>query len=71
MSKVMERTTPEHRPRRRGPGARKMNARRIVGVAGRPLKLARKGETMTTAAMVAYAYDQIDQARVALNTVSK
>ncbi len=28
--------------------------------------LARKGETMTTAAMVAYAYDQIDQARVEL-----
>ena len=25
--------------------------------------LARKGETMTTAAMVTYAYDQIDQAR--------
>jgi hypothetical protein len=28
--------------------------------------LARKGETMTTAAMVTYAYDQIDQARTAL-----
>ena len=28
--------------------------------------LARKGETMTTAAMVTYAYDQIDQARAAL-----
>ena len=28
--------------------------------------LARKGETMTTAAMVTYAYDQIDQARVEL-----
>jgi hypothetical protein len=28
--------------------------------------LARKGETMTTAAMVAYAYDQIDQARTEL-----
>ena len=28
--------------------------------------LARKGETMTTAAMVAYAYDQIDQARAQL-----
>jgi hypothetical protein len=25
--------------------------------------LARKGETMTTAAMATYAYDQIDQAR--------
>ena len=28
--------------------------------------LARKGETMTTAAMVAYAHDQIDQARAEL-----
>jgi predicted ATPase len=33
--------------------------------------LAHKGETMTTAAMVSYAYDQIDQARTALNAVSK
>jgi len=33
--------------------------------------LARKGETMTTAEMVAYAYDQIDQARAELNTVPK
>ena len=33
--------------------------------------LARKGEAMTTAAMVAYAYDQIDQARTELNGVSK
>ena len=33
--------------------------------------LARKGETMTTAEMVTYAYDQIDQARAELNTVSK
>ena len=33
--------------------------------------LARKGETMTTAAMVAYAYDQIDQVRAGLNAVSK
>ncbi|MGO8767668.1 hypothetical protein [Mycobacterium sp.] len=33
--------------------------------------LSRKGETMTTAAMVTYAYDQIDQARAALNAVSK
>ena len=33
--------------------------------------LARKGETMTTTAMVAYAYDQIDQARTELNAVSK
>jgi hypothetical protein len=33
--------------------------------------LARKGETMTTAAMASYAYDQIDQARTELSTVSK
>jgi len=32
---------------------------------------ARKGETMTTAAMVTHAYDQIDQARTELNAVSK
>jgi predicted ATPase len=33
--------------------------------------LARKGETMTTAAMATYAYDQIDQARAELKTVSE
>jgi predicted ATPase/class 3 adenylate cyclase len=33
--------------------------------------LARKGETMTTAAMVTYAYDQIDEARTELEAVSK
>jgi hypothetical protein len=33
--------------------------------------LAHKGETMTTTAMATYAYDQIDQARAELNTVSK
>jgi hypothetical protein len=33
--------------------------------------LARKGETMTTAEMATYAYDQIDQARTELNTVSE
>jgi tetratricopeptide (TPR) repeat protein len=33
--------------------------------------LARKGEAMTTAAMVTYAYDQIDQARAELNAISK
>ena len=33
--------------------------------------LARKGETMTTAAIAAYAYDQIDEARTELNAVSK
>ena len=32
--------------------------------------LARKGDVMTTAAMAAYAYDQIDQARTELNAVS-
>jgi hypothetical protein len=33
--------------------------------------LARKGATMTTAAMATYAYDQIDQARSELNAVSE
>ncbi len=33
--------------------------------------LARKGETMTTAVMATYTYDQIDQARAELNAVSK
>ena len=33
--------------------------------------LARKGETMTTAAMATYAYDQVDQVRAELNTVAK
>jgi len=33
--------------------------------------LARKGETMTTSAMATYAYDQIDQARIELDAVSK
>jgi hypothetical protein len=33
--------------------------------------LAHKGETMTTAVMVTYAYDQIDQARTELPDVSK
>ena len=33
--------------------------------------LARKGETMTTAEMVTYAYDQIDQARAQLSVASK
>jgi hypothetical protein len=32
---------------------------------------ARRGEQMTTAAMVTYAYDQIDQARAELEAVSK
>jgi hypothetical protein len=33
--------------------------------------LTHKGETMTTAAMATYAYDQIDQARAELDAVSK
>jgi hypothetical protein len=33
--------------------------------------LARKGETMTTAAMATYAYDQIDQARTELEQASE
>jgi predicted ATPase len=33
--------------------------------------LAHEGETMTTAAIATYAYDQIDQARTALNAVSE
>ena len=33
--------------------------------------LACKGETMTIAAIAAYAYDQIDQARTELSEVSK
>ena len=33
--------------------------------------LARKGETMTTAAMATYAYDQIDQARAEVDAASK
>ena len=33
--------------------------------------LAREGETMTTSAMATYAYDQIHQARAALNAVSE
>ena len=33
--------------------------------------LACKGEGMTTAAALAYAYDQIDQARAELKAVSK
>lgn len=33
--------------------------------------LAHRGETMTTAEIVTYGYDQIDQARTELNAVSK
>ena len=40
-------------------------------VLGNPVyeSLARKGETMTAAAMATYAYGQIDQARAELNAV--
>jgi hypothetical protein len=44
--------------------------RDVLGVATYE-SLARKGETMTTAEMVTYAYDQIDQARAELDAVSK
>jgi hypothetical protein len=44
--------------------------REVLGVQAYE-SLARKGEAMTTAAMVTYAYDQIDQARAELNAVSK
>ena len=44
--------------------------RNVLGVATYE-SLARKGEAMTTAAMVTYAYDQIDQARTELNAVSQ
>jgi hypothetical protein len=33
--------------------------------------LARKGETMSTADIATYAYDQIDQARIELDAVAK
>jgi hypothetical protein len=46
------------------------NLRDILGEATYE-SLARKGETMTTAAIATYAYDQIDQARAELNAVSK
>jgi predicted ATPase len=45
----------------------------LRNVLGEPTyeSLARKGETMTTAEIATYAYDQIDQARAELNAVSK
>jgi hypothetical protein len=33
--------------------------------------LARKGETMSSAEIATYAYDQIDQAQAALNAIAK
>jgi hypothetical protein len=47
-----------------------MHLREILGDETYEL-LALKGETMTTAEIVTYAYDQIDQARAELNAVSK
>jgi predicted ATPase len=44
--------------------------RKVLGEAAYQ-SLTRKGETMTTAEIVAYAYDQIDQARAELNAVSE
>ena len=44
--------------------------REVLGVRSDEL-LAHHGETMTTAQIAAYAYDQIDQARAELNGVSK
>jgi hypothetical protein len=46
------------------------HVRDVLGEATYEL-LARKGETMTTAAMARYAYDQIDQARAELNAVEE
>ena len=51
-------------------GVQIMDLTEILG--GQTYKsLARKDETMTTAGTVTYACDQIDQARAALNAVSK
>ncbi|MFG1932892.1 hypothetical protein ACGFK1_19945 [Mycobacterium sp. NPDC048908] len=47
---------------RPGPGATIMHRREVLG--NQPYEsFARTGEAMTTAAIVAYAYDQIEQAR--------
>ena len=53
---------------------RRMIARksgRIINMSSQAGQVALKGEAMTTAEMVAFAYNQIDQARTELNTVSK
>ena len=44
---------------------------RLRNVLGNPVyeSLARKGETMTTAAMATYGYDQIDHARAELGVL--
>ncbi len=46
------------------------HVRQILGDASYE-SLVRKGEGMTTAAALAYAYDQIDQARATLDAVSE
>jgi hypothetical protein len=51
-------------------GAAIAHLREVLGEATYE-SLARKGETMTTAEMVAYAIDQIDQARAELKGVSE
>jgi adenylate cyclase len=53
------------------PGICKSRLVREVAAIAAYESLARKGETMTTATMATYAYDQIDQARTQLNEVSK
>ena len=53
------------------PKERENTVKKMVTVVIGGALLARKGETMTTAEMVTYAYDQIDQARAELNAVSK
>ena len=58
-------------PSPRGPSRDHHRDRPPARVLGDPTyeSLARKGKTMTTAAIVTYAYDQIDQARAELNAV--
>jgi hypothetical protein len=53
-----------------GPFRRVLFPRDVLGEAAYE-SLARKGEKITTAEMVTYAHDQIDQARAELNAVSK
>jgi hypothetical protein len=51
-------------------GTAMVHLRNVLGEATYE-SLARQGEAMTTAEVVTYAYDQIDQARAELNAVSK
>ena len=56
-----------HSPRRRSPRSPPRSPTCAMCSASQTYEsLARKGETMTTAAMATYAYDQIDQARTEL-----